>query len=70
MHQCDHYDYKSARIWCVNHHTKAKHGAIQKGSEVREQPNTRTSTQTQNVPIQPDTNEIIRKWQEGFPFVF
>ena len=52
----------------INCHTKAKHEAIQTGSGVREQPITQTSTQTQNVPIQnvpihPDTNEIIRKWQ-------
>ena len=34
MHQCDHCDYKSARIWCINRHIKTKHGEIQKGSGV------------------------------------
>ena len=55
----------------INCHTKAKHEAIQTGSGLREQPITQPNTQTQNVPIQnvpihPDTNEIIRKWQEAY----
>ena len=74
MHQCNHCDYKSDRIWCINRHTKAKHGAIQKGSGVltREQPITehvqQTSRQTQNVPIQyiEYTKGIIRQWQEAY----
>ena len=72
MHQCNHCDYKSHRIWCINRHTKAKHGAIQKGSGVltREQPITQdqTSRQTQNVPIQyiEYTKGIIRQWQEAY----
>ena len=72
MHQCNHCDYKSYRIWCINRHTKAKHGAIQKGSGVltREQPITQdqTSRQTQNVPIEyiEYTKGIIRQWQEAY----
>ena len=58
MYQCDHCNYKSERIWCINRHTKAKHGAIQIGSGIltREQPITQhvqqTSRQTQDVPNQ------------------
>ena len=66
MHQCDHCDYKSARIWCINRHIKTKHGEIQKGSGVTKQLIPRTSTQAQNVPIHPDTNKIIRQWQEAY----
>ena len=50
----------------INSHTKAKHEPIQTDIGVRDQPITQTSTQTQNVPVHPDTNEIIRKWQEAY----
>ena len=76
MYQCDHCNYKSERIWCINCHTKAKHRAIQTGTGVltreQEQPITQhvqqTSRQTQNVPIQyiEDAKGIIRQWQEAY----
>ena len=74
MYQCDHCNYKSERIWCINRHTKAKHEVKQTGSGVltREQPITQhvqqTSAQAQNVPIQyiEYANGIIRQWQEAY----
>ena len=74
MYQCDHCNYKSERIWCINRHTKAKHETIQTGTGIltREQPITQhvqqTSRQTQNVPIQyiEDAKGIIRQWQEAY----
>ena len=74
MYQCDHCNYKSERIWCINRNTKAKHGTIQTGSGVltREQPITQhvhhSSAQTQNVPSQyiEDAKGIIRQWEEAY----
>ena len=74
MYQCDHCNYKSDRIWCINRHTKAKHEAKQLGSGVltREQPTPQhvqqTSAQTQNVPGQyiEYAEGIIRQWQEAY----
>ena len=74
MYQCDHCNYKSERIWCINRHTKAKDGAIQTGTGVltREQPISQnvhqSSAQTKNVPIQyiEDAKGIIRQWQDAY----
>ena len=32
MYKCDHCDYKSERIWCINRHVKSKHAQSQTGS--------------------------------------
>ena len=29
MYKCDHCDYKSIRMWCINRHTENKHGTNQ-----------------------------------------
>mgnify|MGYP001446005237 CR=1 FL=1 len=74
MYQCDHCNYKSDRIWCINRHTKAKHEVKLTGSGVltREQPITQhvqqTSAKAQNIPIQyiEYAKGIIRPWQEAY----
>ncbi len=57
MHQCNHCDYKSERIWCINRHTKAKHGAIQTGSgpyqpptKISVDPNLQRAPTTVSIP--------------------
>ena len=32
MYKCDHCDFKSERIWCINRHVKSKHAPSQAGS--------------------------------------
>ena len=32
MYKCDHCDYKSEKIWCINRHVKNKHASSKTGA--------------------------------------
>ena len=63
MYQCDHCNFKSERMWCVNRHTKSKHEKNQTGSGVVQNAH---QTAGQNMHQTQEVNACIRQWQEAY----
>ena len=63
MYHCDHCNYKSERMWCMNRHTKTKHEQNHTGSGVVHNV---PQTSGQNVHQTQELNACIRQWQEAY----
>ena len=69
MYKCDHCDYKSERIWCINRHIKSKHAPSQTGSGAEQsiQPHSQnemhSNLQEENID---QLYENIDQWKKAY----
>ena len=64
MYKCDHCDYKSERIWCINRHIKSKHAPSQTGSGAEQsiQPHSQMHSNPQEENVD-QLHENIEQYQ-------
>ena len=67
MYKCDHCDFKSERIWCINRHVNSKHAPSQAGSGAVQsvQPDSEDHSNLQEESVE-QLYENIDQWQKAY----
>ena len=58
MYKCDHCDYKSERIWCINRHIKSKHAPSQTGSGAEQSIQPHSQNEMQSNPQEENIDQL------------